>query len=95
MKLSKEILAIKITINGRTLIIKQNTIDPCVFQVCDTHEGGNVRGILLTHVDDIMLMTEKDLVEPIQKALQEKFPVEEWVADEFEYVGCEYKMYSY
>jgi hypothetical protein len=91
MKLSKEILAIKITINEQTLIIKQNTIDPCVFQVCDTHEGGNVRGILLTHVDDIMLMTEKDLVEPIQKALQEKFPVEEWVADEFEYVGCEYK----
>ena len=39
-----------------------------------------------------MLLTEEKLTRPIQEALQQRrFPVDEWIADEFEYVGCEYK----
>jgi len=38
----------------------------------------SVHGLLLTHVDDIMLMAEKGLVPLLQKALQDRFPVDEW-----------------
>ena len=90
MKLSKEILDIKIAVQEDKLHVIQNPVDPCVFQFLDQGDQ-RVRGLLLTHVDDIMLLTEEKLSGPIQEALQQRFPVDEWLADEFEYVGCEYK----
>ena len=90
IKLSKEILDIKIKTTDAELYVIQNPVDPCVFQFIDQRDK-QVRGLLLTHVDDIMLLTEMDLKPLIQEALQQRFPVDEWVADEFEYVGCEYK----
>eukprot|EP00913_Durusdinium_trenchii_P015685 g14740.t1 len=42
------------------------------------------------HVDDIMLMTEPKILEVMQKEIKNKFPVDEWEQDDFEYVGCEY-----
>lgn len=89
IKLSKDIVTIKVDYHGTIITVKQNQIDPCAFCLCD--EKGIVRGMLLTHVDDIMLTAEPELVPLMQTALQEKFPVDEWQADEFEYVGCEYK----
>ena len=91
MKLSKEVLTIEIHHQGLHLTMQQNEIDPCVFMVCSQSTETTVHGLLLTHVDDDMLMAERELVPLLQKALQDRFPVDEWVSDEFEYVGCEYK----
>ena len=37
-----------------------------------------------------MLMTEPKILEVTQKEIKNKFPVDEWEQDDFEYVGCEY-----
>lgn len=84
MKLSKEILDIKMEGPFGRLHVIQNPVDPCVFQFID-QDDQQVRGLLLTHVDDIMLLTEEKLTRPIQEALQQRFPVDEWIAEEFEY----------
>ena len=39
-----------------------------------------------------MVMAEEDLVVKVQEAIQDKFPVDDWEGDQFEYVGCEYKV---
>ena len=91
MKLPKDILELQVEHQGQVLKIKQNHIDPCIFMIVEEQQESKVRDLLLTHVDDILLLTEPELTEPIQKALQERFPVDEWVADSFEYVGCEYQ----
>ena len=62
MKLSKEVLTIEIHHQGLHLTMKQNEIDPCVFMVCSQSTETTVHGLLLTHVDDIMLMAERELV---------------------------------
>lgn len=90
IKLSTDILEIKINDASEELYVLQNDIDPCIFQFIGK-DSGQVRGLLLTHVDDIMLMTEPELLPIIQEALQKRFPVDEWVSDEFEYVGSEYR----
>eukprot|EP00435_Cladocopium_sp_Y103_P057058 s39_g19.t1 len=51
----------------------------------------SVVGLLLTHVDDLMLMSEPGLARHVQAQLKQMFPVDEWEEDSFEYVGCEYK----
>ena len=90
MKLSGDVKKMKIHYNGDTFTIAQNVIDPCVFQVIK--QGSNsVEGLLLTHVDDLMLMAEKGLAAHIQSELKQLFPVDEWEEDSFEYVGCEYR----
>lgn len=68
--------------------VVQNHIDPCVFTLMDQSES--TRGLVLTHVNDLMLLTEPGLAEVVKSALSSKFPVEDWEADKFEYLGCEY-----
>ena len=70
--------------------MEQNTVDPCVFMLVGT-ETGRVRGLLLTHVDDLLLLTDPTLREPVQNKLKELFPVDDWEDDTFSYVGCEYE----
>eukprot|EP00439_Symbiodinium_sp_Y106_P000038 s8929_g1.t1 len=70
--------------------VEQNTVDPCVFMLVGT-ETGRVRGLLLTHVDDLLLLTDPTLREPVQNKLKELFPVDDWEDDTFSYVGCEYE----
>ena len=93
IKLSTDILEIKIKDVDAELFVTQNVVDPCVFQFVDK-DSQEIRGLLLTHVDDIMLLTEPKLMPMIQAALQQRFPVDEWISDDFEYVGCEYKCTS-
>ena len=49
-----------------------------------------VHGVILTHVDDLLLLTEADLRKPLQEALSNKLPVDGWTNDRFEYIGCKY-----
>ena len=71
----------------------QNPIDPCVFMLVDAGEKDEkrVRGLLLTHVDDLMLLTEPKIQPIVHRELKERFPIEEWEVSNFEYVGCEFE----
>ena len=89
LKLSQDLKTLEIVWKGRTLKVEQNPVDPCVFMFRD-FEHDQTLGLLLTHVDDLMLMADGDLSLHIQQKLQERFPVDEWQSGDFEYVGCEY-----
>eukprot|EP00438_Fugacium_kawagutii_P025852 Skav231407 [mRNA] locus=scaffold4039:44689:52020:- [translate_table: standard] len=90
MKLSGDLKKAKIEYMGRHYKIVQNVVDPCVFQFVAT-DSNEVFGLLLTHVDDLMLLAAEDFSKHLQKVLKEMFPVDEWEIDNFEYVGCEYQ----
>lgn len=90
MKLSGDLKGIKIDYNEDTIYVTQNTIDPCVF-VLQGVKSQRVHGLLLTHVDDLMLLAEPKLSQQFQQVLSKRFPVDEWEQGEFEYVGCEYR----
>ena len=93
-KLSGDLKNLKIHIPGSDVIItvEQNPIDPCVFMLVDqkAEPCSRVRGLLLTHVDDLLLLTEPALQEHIHIQLKDKFPIDEWELSKFEYVGCEF-----
>ena len=90
MKLSGDLTQMKIAFKGETFDVVQNVIDPCCFQFIH-QKTGDVRGLLLTHVDDLMLMADSDFSKYLQVKLKEMFPVDEWENDKFDYVGCEYE----
>ncbi|CAE6959768.1 HSP90 [Symbiodinium sp. CCMP2592] len=52
--------------------------------------GGQTKGILETHVDDLLLLTERRLRKIVQAALSGIFPISEWEDDDFKYVGSNY-----
>jgi hypothetical protein len=91
LKLSTDLLGLSIQCNGLFYSIEQNEIDPCAFRIMNNNTN-EVSGLIFTHVDDLMVMAEEDLVVKVQEAIQDKFPVDDWEGDQFEYVGCEYKV---
>eukprot|EP00438_Fugacium_kawagutii_P028405 Skav208339 [mRNA] locus=scaffold5193:38831:45910:+ [translate_table: standard] len=92
-KLSSDLRALRFQLSdGRVLRIEQNPIDPCVFMLIDDlAKPYKVRGLLLTHVDDIMLLTEAEIQPVVEEQLKAHFPIDEWDKDDFEYVGCEFE----
>ena len=88
MKLSGDLRNMEITYEDRKIHVVQNHIDPCVFMLVDG--GSKTRGLLLTHVDDLILLTEPGLDKMVQEGLSRTFPVDEWEQDTFEYLGYEY-----
>eukprot|EP00913_Durusdinium_trenchii_P009105 g8560.t1 len=88
MKLSSDLVSMEVTYEGEKMKFQQNVFDPCVFML---ENKGVTKALLLTHVDDIMLMADAPLLEHLQKIIGAKFPIDDWDNDEFEYVGCEYK----
>ena len=93
LKLSGDLLKLEVEENKTKYFVEQNEIDPCAFRICcNRNEEKHVEGMVFTHVDDLMVMASPALMQPLQDAIKEKFPVDEWESDEFEYVGCEYKV---
>ncbi|CAE7767076.1 RE1 [Symbiodinium sp. CCMP2592] len=90
MKLSGDLKNMRVQGPEAEVRIEQNTIDSCCFMLVGV-KTGKVRGLLLTHVDDLLLLTEEALRLPVQTKLKELFPVDDWEDDCFSYVGCEYE----
>ena len=89
MKLSKDLLDMKMEDQGRSYSFSQNEIDPCVF-LLKSEPTKEVVGLLLTHVDDLMLLVQKDLELVVKNEIQKHFPVDGWQSGTFDYVGCSY-----
>ena len=90
LKLSTDLLGITVDQGGEKLQIKQNEIGPCLFMI--QNKEGKVKGAILTHVDDLMVMAEPEIHQALKDAISAKFPVDDWEQDSFEYVGCEYQI---
>ena len=76
LKLSGDLKGLTVAGPDEEIYVVQNPIDPCVFMPVG-RESNRVRGLLLTHVDDLLLMTEDQLREPLQTKLKEMFPVDD------------------
>ena len=48
--------------------------------------------MIFTNVDDLLVMASPAILQKVKAKLAEKFPIDEWEQDSFEYVGCEYKV---
>eukprot|EP00438_Fugacium_kawagutii_P013250 Skav234490 [mRNA] locus=scaffold3731:121116:128177:+ [translate_table: standard] len=90
-KLSTDLVKLVFKIQDEELVFKQNPVDPCVFMLQPKDQDNTVRGLLLTHVDDLLLLTEPALEEGLHVELQRHFPIDEWDKRNFEYVGCEFE----
>ena len=53
-----------------------------------------VLGVILTHVDDLLLLAAEPLRELVKTELSSRFPVEGWKDDKFEYTGCSYEFHE-
>ena len=91
LKLSSDVVGITFQHKGESFKIEQNEIDPCCFRVVSC-SGGRIAGMFFTHVDDIMIMAEEGVFQAAKDELSKRFPVDEWEENQFEYVGCEYKV---
>ena len=89
LKLSSELLGLQFTVGNLNLFLEQNPIDPCVFMV-KAQEDNQVHGLLLTHVDDLLLLGQTELRKALEKELSARFPVDSWTEDRYEYLGCHY-----
>ena len=68
MKLSKDLLQLRVHGNQENYAFQQNDIDPCVFQL-KSEETQRVVGLLLTHVDDLMLLVDPELEQAVKEEI--------------------------
>ena len=89
-KLSKDVTNLKLEVEGETLVVKHNLIDPCVFEFRTL--DGEVRALMLSHVDDLLLAGRKAVNEAVRQKLDAMFPINEWNFGDFDYVGSHYDL---
>ena len=71
IRLSSELFQITFQIEGANYYISQNAIGPCVFQVLRRgEEGHRVKGLIFTHVDDLMLMADPTIHNQLEEHIQ-------------------------
>lgn len=68
MKLSKDLLELRVHGNQENYAVQQNEIDPCVFQL-KSEETQRVVGLLLTHVDDLILLVDPELEQAVKEEI--------------------------
>ena len=86
-KLAAELLSLEIVIGNEVLKLKHHQFDPCLFLLRDQHGEGNLRGAMVTHVDDLLIAAPAGEMTELQQSLSKIFPISDWEADEFEYTG--------
>ena len=92
-KLRKTIIDLEVDFgDNKEVVITQCPLDPCIFQVQSKGANGLLepsRVYLAVHVDDIMCVGHRRDLMKVQDALSLVFPVDDWVLDNFEYVGSQ------
>ena len=91
MKLSSELNELSVEDGHQHYKLQQNIVDPCVFHIVGSDDN-KVHGLLLTHVDDLLLLAETSLRRRLQDALVARFPIDKWSENSFEYLGCQYEV---
>ncbi|CAE7226615.1 RE2, partial [Symbiodinium necroappetens] len=94
-KFHRTVKELEIQYDQRRWRIVQNTLDHCIFMVQevitnatkDDEVLGAPQAYLGVHVDDVLLVGDAELCEVVKARLSAEFPIREWEADCFEYVG--------
>jgi len=61
LKLSSELRSVVLNDGEEDVEVVQNDIDPCIFMLIGKSTGA-VKGVILTHVDDLLLLFERGLM---------------------------------
>ena len=70
LKLSGDLIHMKVKVEGVEYFMEQNEIDPCAFRLCHMEgERKLVEGMVFTHVDDLMVMASPKVMEALKSAL--------------------------
>ncbi|CAE7257019.1 GIP [Symbiodinium sp. CCMP2592] len=81
--------------DGNEWVVVQSTLDHCIF-MAQCIRGQDDQGeplldpptaYLGVHVDDFLLVGEGGLCDLLKKELSAQFPIQDWEADKFDYVG--------
>ena len=88
-KLSSDLKKIDIKINGEVLKLVQHELDVCYFLLRDS--DGNLYGALITHVDDLLIAADAEVLGAMKQSLSSIFPIADWDMNEFEYIGTNIK----
>ncbi|CAE6922017.1 RE2 [Symbiodinium sp. CCMP2592] len=90
-KLQGTILALDISLSdGRRGYFDQCPLDPCIFQFKVKDLDGNSgapEAYVAVHVDDLLMVGDRELNRQLKDALSKAFPVDDWEDDSFEYMG--------
>ena len=87
-KLRKDMLELRIDLEGVLRHFVQNPLNPCLFQLVpvDTPQHEPV-AYVGAHVDDLLVAGSKGTSQRVRDALSSIFPVDGWETDDFEYIG--------
>ena len=86
-RLSRDLLQLDIKIKGQSLKLEQHELDACYFLLRD--EQGELHGALITHVDDLLIAAPEETLKDLQVQLSSIFPISEWEAGSFDYIGSQ------
>ena len=81
--------------HGKTYALRQSTLDPCIFGLCEIENEksvGRPQAYVAIHVDDLLVVGPEGLDEVFRKALSAKLPIDSWEVDDFEYIGSHVKV---
>ena len=86
-RLASTILQLEVEVNGEMLKLEQHDLDQCLFLL--RSRDGALRGVMATHVDDILLSAPQAERMAVQKALGDVFPIDSWdeASQGLEYCG--------
>ena len=84
----KDMLAVRLSVEGVEYKFVQNALDPCLFQLVPSdNEASEPAAYAGVHVDDILVAGDKKMSEAIRNALSSIFPVDDWEINSFDYIG--------
>ena len=64
----------------------QCPLDPCVYML-QSAEGVEPVAYVAAHVDDLLVIADKEVNQKVREQLSKLFPVDDWELDEFDYIG--------
>ena len=83
---------VKINIGEENYQFDQCPLDPCIFtlrKADDSGFSGTPIGYVGTHVDDLLVVAPGTVSALIKHALSQEFPIDDWEAELFSYLGSE------
>ena len=85
-RLRRDMLNIRIEVEGQECFFTQCALDPCLFQLVSA-EDPVPKMYVGVHVDDLLVVGPRELSQSVREKLSATFPVDDWELDDFDYIG--------
>ncbi|CAE7252997.1 RE1 [Symbiodinium sp. CCMP2592] len=85
-RLRRDMLNIRIQVDGEECFFEQSPLDPCLFQLVSALNK-KPKVYVGVHVDDLLVVGPRNLSKLVRDSLSGVFPVDDWEVDSFDYIG--------